>query len=52
MPVATSRAQLKQRIITAWERLGTKTENIKNLCDSMKDKVTAVINAGGGPTKY
>jgi len=43
-------AQLERHVIRAWNQIPIKT--IENLVDSMPQRIRAVIEANGGPTKY
>ena len=52
LPTATSREQLKERIMEAWANLGKRKDVIKNLCDSMPRRIEALVKAEGGNTKY
>ena len=52
LPTATSREQLKTRIREAWANLGERKEVIKALCDSMPRRISALVEAKGGTTKY
>ena len=52
LPMATSREQLKTRIIQAWDNLGERTEVLQSLCDSMPRRIQRLREAGGGTTKY
>ena len=52
LPTATSREQLKRRIMQAWAALGEREDVLKNLCDSMPRRIEALVAAEGGNTKY
>ena len=52
LPTATSRKQLKTRIMQAWAALGEREDVLKNLCDSMPRRIEALVAAKGGNTKY
>ena len=52
LPTATSREQLKTRIIQAWENLGKRTEVLQSLCDSMPRRIQRLIEVKDGTTKY
>ena len=52
LPAATNREELKERILSAWKNLGRRRDALKNLCDSMPRRVSALVQSRGGPTKY
>ena len=52
LPTATSREQLKTRIMQAWANLGERTEVLQSLCDSMPRRIQRLLEAKGGTTKY
>ena len=52
LPAATNREELKERILSAWKNLGRRRDALKNLCDSMPRRVSALVQTRGGPTKY
>ena len=52
LPAATNREELKERILSAWKNLGRRCDALKNLCDSMPRRVSALVQSRGGPTKY
>ena len=52
LPTATSREQLKRRIMQAWAALGEREDVLKSLCDSMPRRIQALVDAEGGNTKY
>ena len=52
LPTATTREQLKTRIMQAWAALGEREDVLKNLCDSMPRRIKALVAAKGGNTKY
>ena len=52
LPTATSREQLKTRIMQAWANLGKRTEVLQSLCDSMPRRIQRLLEAKGGTTKY
>ena len=52
LPTATSREQLKTRIMQAWANLGERTEILQSLCDSMPRRIQRLLEAKGGTTKY
>ena len=49
---AKNRDELKDRILSAWKNLGERRDVLKNLCDSMPSRVSALVQSRGGPTKY
>ena len=52
LPAATNREELKERILSAWKNLGRRRDALKNLCDSMPRRVSALVQSRGGPIKY
>ena len=52
LPAATNREELKERILSGWKNLGRRLDALKNLCDSMPRRVSALVQTRGGPTKY
>ena len=52
LPAATNREELKEMILSAWKNLGRRRDALKNLCDSMPRRVSALVQTRGGPTKY